>query len=531
MNKLYVFAIGGSGERVMRSFILTLASGVKIDAQSVVPVFVDNDEKSKALTTCLDLIKYYNSKPEKSQKMGINTSHQKISATPTDWPSFCRTIVEDPIILNTAGDSVGTLSKVIGNIDVDSPVYKAIKDERELLFTDDDLSMPLSVGFVGNPNIGSVVLNALSLGSADFKAIQDTTSPTDGVIIVGSLFGGTGAAGIPLIVNSFNKLDPARKPILGAIAMLPYFSTTDTGKLSPINRGKWDVKPDSFETKTRAALMYYDDYMRALDVMYYIGDGDKKDSYPHCVGGIEQDNPAHLTELMGAMSIMDFAKLTGHNNSIVYKEPVWGINDDNKVETIPTNFSGITNSEIRKALVKFRMMKQMFTDPAFLQWAIQENKDYVLNIGYKDQDRTQVVDERLISDNTWGLNNMLRQWEKWMQELMRDNANRKFALYNNTTPANDDNLTHNFYANTEDGIKSGIAKVEKKRKNIFKGTTVSIPVNAQIGEAMQQAYKKLYPKGKKEDANTIPEEQRLPILLRIISLALDEVIEKRCVDM
>ena len=60
MNNLYVFAIGGSGERVMRSLIMLLASGVKLNANSVTPVFVDNDKNSAALTRCENLIKFYN---------------------------------------------------------------------------------------------------------------------------------------------------------------------------------------------------------------------------------------------------------------------------------------------------------------------------------------------------------------------------------------------------------------------------------------------------------------------------------------
>ena len=65
MRNLYVIAIGGSGERVMRSLIMLLASGVKVDADRVIPVFIENDIKSHALTSCMNLLKYYNNAQEK----------------------------------------------------------------------------------------------------------------------------------------------------------------------------------------------------------------------------------------------------------------------------------------------------------------------------------------------------------------------------------------------------------------------------------------------------------------------------------
>ena len=56
MNNLYVFAIGGSGERVMKSLIMMLATGMPLGAKKLIPVFVDNDVNSNSLTSCLDLI-------------------------------------------------------------------------------------------------------------------------------------------------------------------------------------------------------------------------------------------------------------------------------------------------------------------------------------------------------------------------------------------------------------------------------------------------------------------------------------------
>lgn len=539
MNDLYVVAIGGSGERVMRSLIMTLASGVTLPVNRVVPVFVENDVDSYALNKCLELIKYYGGREPMGGLKGVNVIYSALGDDPNVWPSFCRTKIADPIILNRAGDTIGTLSAVIGSYDANDPIYKRVDEEKNLLFSNEDLDMPLTVGFVGNPNIGSVVLNSLSLSDIGFQNITAALSPNDGLIVVGSLFGGTGAAGIPLIINAIKALPPANHPILGTVAVLPYFTTDGVKKRHRgIDTNRWDVSPETFDTKTRAALMYYDDYMAGHDYTYYVGDGDAKDSYAHCVGGSDQSNRSHLVELMGALSIIDFSKQVGRPGNITYKRPIWGINEINDNNNkIATNFSGIRNVELAKALAKFQMMKQIFTAPELLQYQINKikNNQPTSNIGFTETMRLNVVvpDNDKSSVEAWGLNHILQEWDKWMNELGSDNAKRKFQIYNNATPATDNNLIHNFYVESTADVGKGIAKNEMRRpsglKNIF-SDKVPVPMDAEVAEAMLTAYSKLYPNGSPSDAANYSEDQRLPRLLQVISLAIDNIIKDRCWD-
>lgn len=526
MNDLYVFAIGGSGERVMRALIMMLASGVQVKAKQIIPVFIDNDVKSFALNKCLDLIRYYNSDPEKAGKTGANTLYKNVSKKSDRWPSFFKTIIAEPIILNKAGSAIGNLQSIIGNLDQNDPVYASIAKERDLLFTQDDLQMPLNVGFVGNPNIGSVVLNSLSLADKDFETIIGSVSSQDGVFVIGSLFGGTGAAGFPLIINSFNSLQAHQRPLLGGVAVLPYFGFQSQDKTSGIiDTGRWDVNAESFDTKTRAALMFYDDYMRDLDYLYYVGDGDAKDVFDHYVGAEEQNNPAHLVELMAALSVIDFSK-QGRKDKVVYKSPTWGINTEGG-SVLPTNVSGIKNTDLKKALVKFEMMKQMFYNHNFLKWAITQNKDYVKNIGFTENIRLAVAESSSVSSHVfaWGVNNIITEWSKWIKELGRNDANRKFLIFDENSQASDKDITSLFF--TEEG--NGIAKIVRRRE-IF-GRIKEEPIDASVAESLQKAYKHLYPNGRPSDAMVIEDSKKLPIMLKIISDALDDVIETKCISM
>lgn len=50
MAKLYVFAIGGTGARVLRSLTMLLAAGVKINTDEIVPIIIDPDKGNGNMT-------------------------------------------------------------------------------------------------------------------------------------------------------------------------------------------------------------------------------------------------------------------------------------------------------------------------------------------------------------------------------------------------------------------------------------------------------------------------------------------------
>ena len=106
MNTLYVVAIGGSGERTLRSLIMALTAGVDMPVKEVVPVIVDNDTESAALTRCTNLIKNY----QDESIPGVSYMCKDM----TQKPSFCHVQVSAPILLNVSGGGIGTLKEIIG---------------------------------------------------------------------------------------------------------------------------------------------------------------------------------------------------------------------------------------------------------------------------------------------------------------------------------------------------------------------------------------------------------------------------------
>lgn len=530
MRNLYIIAIGGSGERILKSFVMLMAAGVPVGAEHIHPVIIDNDENSHALKQCLDLIRFYRSnpislQPDEHSKTGAHHLYDMVSEDPQDWGSFFSAKIDRPVVLNRAGSAIGNLANVIGGIDDESnPHYKIVKEELDLLFTQDDLDMPLHVGFVGNPNIGSIVLNSLSLQENAFKEIKDNLASNDGVIVLGSLFGGTGAAGIPLVVNTLHAIAPANRPTIGTVAVLPYFKLQGDDQAHIIDVDRWDVNSDSFETKTRAALMYYDQYMKdQVNYQYYVGDGDAKDVFEHNVGGDSQNNRTHIVELLSAMSIIDFSKQSGHGN-VTYKIPIWGINQSEGVSS--TNISGVSNTAVKKAIAKFQMLEVIFKNPNFLTFAVREQQNYVDGIGIDQMiiESVAVPGKETLFAHAWGINNLFQEWDKWFTELGADNAKRRFMLYKSVSEATDSNIAELFYS--DEPSNKGIAKVGIRTVGYINRHKEEYVISAEVGEALKKVYEKRYPKG----LTGIDSEKKIGTLLKIISDALDIVINDKCIN-
>lgn len=521
MNNLYVFAIGGSGERIMHSFIMMLAAGMPIGAHTVIPVFIDNDVNSEALTRCKNLIKYYRTPRNNNSSWGMHALYDGLGGGHT--PSFAQANIGKPIMLQDNGAALGTLDSIIGELKDNDPLQRAIAEERNLLFTTDDLEMRLDVGFVGNPNIGSIVLKYMtSRGGNGISEINPDAQ--DGVMVLGSLFGGTGAAGFPLIINSFYKDDPTVCPLLGGVAVLPYFNLPDVTQQDIIDTTKWNVHADTFNARTRAALMYYADYMQNMDYCYYVGD-DLRREYAHHIGGAAQDNPTNLIEVMAALSIFDFAKQSGHPADINYKRPQWGFVKGNKSLS---NVSGILNKDLKRALVKFQMMKSLFDEPCFLKDDVEQKRSYVADLGIELKHLAAIADTSKIGHlpQAWGLQMIFSEWDKWLKALGSENEKRKLQLFNTGQEVDVDNLTKLFYT---DDSNLGIAKMGIKKEGRFMGfgsKEVKRALSPQIANELVKAYDTLYPKG--INPLNINDDERLGKLLQVLSLGLDNVIDKNC---
>src|SRR5690606_10459703 len=192
--------------------------------------------------------------------------------------------------------------------------YSSLSPENksliELFFSEDNLNADMTVGFKGNPNIGSIVLNQFKK-SREYQVFLNSFEPGDSIFIVSSIFGGTGAAGFPLLLRNLRKIDPefsnshtVANSKIGALSMMPYFKINE-----PDDNVSKTIDSSSFMGKAKAALSFYSSSIfgnnNQVNAFYTLGE-DASNFYEHNDGQAAQKNNAHFLELAAALAIVDF---------------------------------------------------------------------------------------------------------------------------------------------------------------------------------------------------------------------------------
>lgn len=393
---LYLFSIGGSGARVLYSLTMLLASGVKINCNKIVPVVVDTDFGNKNLKNTIQLIEEYSSIRTKLYPTG-NTKE------------IFKTEIAPIVKVQVDGRELGSLRTVIAETSMTQPPFETLKKETSLLFTNEDLDMPLAFGFIGRPHIGTVVLNHLFEKSVALQGIMGAMAGHH-ILLINSFFGGTGAAGYPALVNKLANDPRFNGSTLGGISLTPYYGfNTDKKEVQGINGNTYKVDAGNFEAKTNAALDYYDTYLQEqLDIMYYAGDDGSKSAYTYCLGGENQHNPAHVVEMIAAYSAIHFTSQTKGNATQFYSSI---FNNDNNTAL---DLKDITDANLRSGLMRFWMVK--------LFW-----QNY-LNRHLKTESKPSYIEYLNLNANiTAGLgaeiNQFIDKFVRWAKELAGDNQN------------------------------------------------------------------------------------------------------------
>lgn len=344
MGKIFVFAIGGTGSRVLKSLTMLLAAGVKNKASEIVPIIIDPDAACGDKTDTVLLMNQYAAIYDAlSHHAGGKLDAFSTKLTKLNFPTE---------YVMPMGENTNT---TFGNY----MHFGSLSDENKalvnMLFSTENQDADMTIGFTGNPNIGSVVLNQFA-SSPEFTEFASSFANGDKIFIVSSIFGGTGASGFPLLLKNLRHIDPAlqipnaaaiQSAEIGAITVLPYFN------IKPEEDGTIDS--DTFVSKTKAALSYYEKNLNGLNVLYYIGDQDRGQQ-DYNDGGAQQRNESHFVELAAALSILDFANSAYPNmGATIYKE--FGITENTSDITLQ-KLSVPTYLQIGRPLTEFTLFSK-----------------------------------------------------------------------------------------------------------------------------------------------------------------------------
>src|SRR5690554_4578419 len=370
MSKLYVFAIGGTGVRVLKSLSYLLASGVQCNSEKIVPIIIDPIAANGDVSLTTNILRSY-------QKI-----RESLSFDNTTENSFFKTEIES----QTPNFRIKVLNserKFTDYIDYSSMDRRNMA-LTSLLFSERNLEATMDVGFKGNPNMGSVVLNQFQ-ESDDFKAFASSFSQNDRIFIISSIFGGTGASGFPLLLKNLREASTSldnhkllRDSDIGAISVLPYFGVKKDDNS--------EIEKSTFISKTKAALHYYEHGVNnAVNTMYYIGDDITKD-YENNEGSTAQKNDAHFIELASALAILDFANSTISDENEVRE---FGIDKNTNMITFP-DLNESTRDMIYKPLSQYYLfhlyLKNKFKSSFDQRYAaeIGFNSDFIKTEFYRE---------------------------------------------------------------------------------------------------------------------------------------------------
>ncbi len=317
-RRLFIFAVGGTGSRVLKALTMLLASGIKPNEGEdweIVPIIIDPHRTNKDMKRTERLLHNYQS---------------IVNAVGQGSGFFGTKITTLDNLASTGAQKAGSFAFELNDVNNTKfheyiDFYQLDKPNRalaSLLFSGESrnkhgdkvnlLDVEMDIGFVGNPNIGSIVLNQFK-DSPEFKLVATNFEANDRIFIISSIFGGTGAAGFPTILKTLRNakeivgiggkgfLQDAK---IGALSMMPYFKV-DNDEKSPIRNS-------DFVAKTKSALHYYKENVsgnHSINALYYLADDYGGKALDNDPGEKGQQNAAHFMEFVGALAVIDFLRL------------------------------------------------------------------------------------------------------------------------------------------------------------------------------------------------------------------------------
>lgn len=448
MSRLFIFGIGGTGSRVIRAFQMLQAANVgdfSADTE-VFPIIIDYDVNNGDKKRTMEALELYDKVnkgiynrtvyDEKHPDNGFfstkilqmkdalkdgKSTYNLQYAPDSDSKKYCDSIALDA--MNGVLKPTQNLLNMLYNTDV----------EQEFA----ELYIDTTVGFRGNPNIGSVMLEQLKETDEFKEFLRLCNSDTDRVVIVGSLFGGTGSSGIPVLVNSIrgNDRTQVNNVKISTILVCPYFKI-GSPKKGEESEGIIDAK--IFESKTKAALHYYEHSLNdKIDAIYYMGDSCKSD-VDHNIGKEKQKNPANIIELVSALAICHFLKMPfGQMKRGIDNQWKYGLSEKAPVPSEVANADGKTSATV----LDFSMFAtENYPDIRKLVAYVLANriiKEYILKNNKESQHHTYFelpgfhIDASSRSDAQKRFHAVLADFmtyfgyfEEWMRELEMGSGHR-----------------------------------------------------------------------------------------------------------
>ncbi|HYW08813.1 MAG TPA: hypothetical protein VE913_17760 [Longimicrobium sp.] len=308
MTRNFILAFGGTGARCLEAFTYLSASRA-FDGGARVLV-IDPDSHHGNVADALHQLQRYHAQHAALDDPPADTFFRAPLNAGRDASSF-------------AWDYTGATESFATRLGM--PAVAEHRDLLGLLYDDTDLAMSFEKGFVGRTHVGSLdvfrtlrraFVNVRATMASDTAAERDTlgsffrdlrNAGQEGeparLLVFGSVFGGTGASGIPALPFLLNEIlhDVRKNLTLACVPLTSYFS------FGPPADPERDPDSTLHPLATQTALFHYAHGDTGYDRVYLLGAPHRRSTADgNEPGGHGQRNRSHYVELAAALAAADF---------------------------------------------------------------------------------------------------------------------------------------------------------------------------------------------------------------------------------
>ncbi len=312
-----LIGVGGTGAKTVEAALVLLASGGLEGTVHVCLVDQDgangNVERTSQLLTRLSTFRTTWSRSNAKHYVGWPSPEMPGLGAIDVRPLFLKPEPNALWCPNSSGDSLrGIMGKNL-------PDGQQHLMDMLFLADDEEQNLRLDEGYRGRAHVGSAALvAALSDEKNKFldrlgELMEDPSGQKVNIFLVGSSFGGTGAAGFPTLARRLHRMRQSEKlanrknVMIGGLLLLPYFNFDKPDK--PDEADQAVVTADELLPKAQLALEYYDSLFKheqSFDRFYVLGWDRQFALGYHQPGAREQTNPALPPEMIAASAAIDF---------------------------------------------------------------------------------------------------------------------------------------------------------------------------------------------------------------------------------
>lgn len=295
-------AIGGSGARSAEALVYLCAAGLGPTELTI--IIADADTQNFSVGRAIEAIGLYQQLQGAPNFRGASPLFQTTLAEPKKiaWSPF--PVSSDITLEGHFGHAAMAMAGAEGQ--------RSGARLMEALYSHDQRTAALNVGFRGKPSLGAAICDdTLDMTEAPWDEILSRLTENSGrqqaswVFGMGSVFGGMGAAGLPVIPSQLKASVPAGNEHvrLGAALLLPYFT------FPPPPAGNTETVyalAELFALNSREALRYYNDQNEGFNDFYVVGTKATASQPVFALGSKGQANRPHFIELVTGLSALRF---------------------------------------------------------------------------------------------------------------------------------------------------------------------------------------------------------------------------------